>query len=266
MKYHLLFFMALSLLLASCKSEEEKAREQLYENMAKSWMLLDSASTKRETNLSVPLGFKLGCTSKEFEIYCDTLVKKIGGENHTFTWNSGYTGVTDTYLKTTAFGGVKKKVMIPHDNYVNQKIKYINKISFRFIEYQDNWELDGGWKALRDSISSKFDESWETVDFNLMDASEIKPLGGDMGMGSNYYKYWVRGNMAVEFNFDGHCHYPTLTFYNVPKYGARNIKVSMPTDDGDDDSWKYKEYDEKAATKKRLEQWHKTYREWLRNQ
>lgn len=266
MKYQLLLILSLGIFLTSCKSEEEKRREQLYEKITKSWMLLDSASTKKETSLTIPLGFQLGCTSKEFEIQCDTLVKRIGGENHSFTWNSGYTGVSDTYVKTNVFGGVKKEVMIPHDNYVNPKIKYINKIAFRFIEFQSNWNLDGGWETFRDSISSKFDESWETVEFNLMDASDVKPLGGVYGMGSNYYKYWVRGNMAVEFNFDGHCHYPTLTFYNVPKYGAKNIKVSMPVDDGDDDYLKYKQYDEKAATKKRLDKWHKTYREWLRNQ
>lgn len=163
----------LGILVLSCNSDKQR----LFAKINTSWKLLDAASNQKEAYLSVPLGFKLGCTSDEFERHCDTLVKKMGGENHHFTWNSGYTGVTDTYLNTNVFGGVKKQVTIPHDNYVNPKIKNINKITFRFTEFQLNRELDGGWKTFRDSISSKFDESWKTIAFDLryIDAHDDLP-------------------------------------------------------------------------------------------
>lgn len=258
MKYHLLLFLSLGIFLASCKSEQEKARDRMCENIKESWELLDLASTQKEIYLSVPLEFQLGCTINEFESHCDTLVKEIGGENHYFTMNSGYSGVIDTYLNTNVFGGAEKKVMIPHDNYMNPKIKNINKISFRFIEFQNNRELDGGWETFRDYVSSKFDESWDTVDFDLDD------VNGKYSLSPNYYKYWIRGNMAVEFNYNWRYSYPTLTFYNVSKYGANNIKVSIPTKDEDDGYYRHEQFDEEKMKEERYKQWNSAYREYLR--
>lgn len=256
MKYQLLLILSLGFLLVSCKSEEEKAREQVIEKIEKSWTLLDTASKQKETNLSIPMGFMLGCTYNEFVKQCDTLIKKNGGSHHYFQMrNEKRPHIMSTNLMTKEFGGVEREVMIEHYNYSHPKEKYVNKISFGFIEFCSNYNSNGGWEKLRDFISYKFDESWETVDFNL---EELKP-----SLYGEYYKYWVRGNMAVVFYYK---RYPVLEFYNVPKFGANKIKASVPTDDGDEDNWKYKEYDEKAATKERLDQWHKTYREWLRHQ
>ena len=40
-------------------------------------------------------------------------------------------------------------------------------------------------------------------------------------MSNEYYKYWVKGNIAVEFYYDGFPGYATLSFYNMPKYGTK---------------------------------------------
>jgi hypothetical protein len=85
-----LIFVSLSLIVLSCKSYVDKRDKAI----SKAWTLLDNAEKSKEIDMSVPLGFVLGCTDDEFYSHCEQLVKKYGGRK------SG----TDYKIKTDEFG------------------------------------------------------------------------------------------------------------------------------------------------------------------
>ena len=60
-------------------------------------------------------------------------------------------------------------------------------------------------KSFLDFISSKFDSSWKTSEFQIDYQSENL---------SDYRKYWVKNNLAVEFSYPIGS-FVTLSFYNI---------------------------------------------------
>lgn len=218
-KSYLLLMLFCTLLFLSCKSKGEKAREDMNKSINIAYTLLDNAAKQPETDLHIPMGFVLDCKTAEFDKHCDELIEKNGGRK------SG----TLVYLNTKEFGGVEREVrmsMFPYFSDPNTETDIVAEISFIFDEFRDDSKSNGGWQVLRDSIGNKFDESWESVEFNLDDA-DTDGEGNRYDLSNKYYKYWVRGNMAVEFNYEGMPGYATLSFYNVPKYGTKFFKENV---------------------------------------
>ncbi len=181
------------------------------------WTLLDNAVKEPESELAVPLGFELNCLESEFNKQCEDIIKKDGGRH------SG----SLVYLNTTEFGGVVREVRMSKFNYFsdpNTQTEYIDEIEFIFDEFRDNKKSNGGWKALRNAIANKFDSTWDNVSFNLQDADGDE---NHYDFENEYYEYWIRGNMAVEFNYQGFLGYATLSFYNMPKYGTQFFKENV---------------------------------------
>lgn len=208
-----------TLFFVSCKSKGEKAKVAMNENINIAYTLLDNAASQPETDLHIPMGFFLNCTETEFKKHCDEWIEKNGGRH------DGYL----VYLKTKEFGGVEREVRMSKFNYFsdpNTETEFISEISFLFDEFREDNNSNGGWQVLRDSISKKFDDSWETAEFNLDDA-DSDGSGTRYDFSNKYYKYWVRGNMAVEFNYEGMPGFASLGFYNVPKYGTKFFKENV---------------------------------------
>lgn len=198
-------------LFSSCDSK----RKQMIQNINKAWTLIERASKQPETDLAVPMGFVLGCTDEEFEVHCADLIKQNGGRDEGSV----------IYINSKEFGGVEREVRLQKFNYFsdpNTETPYVSQIEFIFDEFRYNGRSNGGWGVLCDYISKKFDESWEMVEFNLKDADEEISTG-------DYYRYWIRGNMAVELYREGFWGFICLTFYNVPKTDTKFLrdKVNM---------------------------------------
>jgi hypothetical protein len=211
---NLYFIFVMALVLASCQSEQEKAKEKMHEDISTAWTMLDVATSQPETDLSAPMGFKLNCTKSEFDSHCESFVSKGKGRHDG----------NNLYITTSDFGGVEREVRISYFPYFsdpNTETDIVAQIEYIFDEFRDDSNSNGGWEVLLDSISSKFDDSWETIDFNLRDADETK---SSSNMSNEYYKYWVRGNLAVQFYYNGFPGYATLSFCNMPKLGTKFFK------------------------------------------
>ena len=65
--YHYILFVLISVVIASCSSKEDKAKALLEENVQKTWAILEEAKLQSEIEMSVPLGFTLGCTEAELQ-------------------------------------------------------------------------------------------------------------------------------------------------------------------------------------------------------
>lgn len=218
-KFLLVSFVGLSMILTSCQQDKKSS---MMDNINTAWTLLESAEKQPETELSIPMGFELNCLESEYDKHCEEIIQKDGGRH----------AGSLVYLNTTAFGGVKREVRMSKFNYFsdpNTETEYIAEIEFIFDEFRENKNSNGGWKVLRDSIASKFDETWEHVSFNLQDADNDEK---HYDFENELYEYWVRGNMAVEFTYQGFHGFATLGFYNVPKYGTKFFKdyVNMSLD------------------------------------
>ena len=214
----------------------------MFENIDTAFTLLDNAALQPETDLNVPMGFVLNCTLTEFLQHCDDWIEKNGGRRE---------GKYLRYLKTKEFGGVEREVWMRHMSYFtdpNTETDTVCEISFHFDEFRNNHASNGGWMVLLDCINEKFDDSWETSEFNLRDVDS-------KGIESRY-KYWVRGNMAVEFNYEGYpSNYVVLTFYNVPKSGTKYIKKDINTSLGMHEEGKQKSDREKKMPKIQNSAW-----------
>ncbi len=189
------------------------------ENINIAYTLLDNAATQPETELHIPMGFVLDCKKSEYEKHCEEWIEKNGGRH------DGYL----VYLKTKEFGGVEREVqmsMFPYFSDPNTETDIVAEISFIFDEFREDKNSNGGWEVLRDSIGRKFDDSWETAEFNLDDADTDRK-GSKYDFSNKYYKYWVTGNMAVQSNYEGMPGFATLSFYNVPKYGTKFFKENV---------------------------------------
>lgn len=208
MKTKLLFVALVSIALLSCKSEEQILQDKIDYTFS----LLDRACAQPETDMSIPLGFDLSVTEKEFESYCNKLIASNGGK---------HVG-TSFYITTSDFGGIEREVCVgafPYFSDPNTRTEYISSVHFRFDEFRDNHNSNGGWSELKKFIDGTFDNSWTTSEFDLSQSDNPKY--------SEYYKYWVRGNMAVEFYYDGYKDYVTLEFFNMPKYGTHLFKSNI---------------------------------------
>ena len=204
-------------ILFSCQSKQEKIQNELMDNINKAYSMLDYAMLQPETDLTIPLGFELNCTEKEYKTQCDYLIQKNGGR---------YNG-TLTYIMTQEVGNVEREVRTSMFNYFsdpNTMTDTVASISFIFDEFRNNANSNGGWKKLLDDVSKKFDDSWETVEYNL-DESDGEKSTYDFSV--DFYKYWVKGNMAVEFTHNGFHSFSTLEFFNVPKYGTKFFKDNV---------------------------------------
>jgi|LSQX01.2.fsa_nt_gb hypothetical protein len=203
----------LLVLIVTCTSKKQKMQDSINE----AWTLLDNAFHQPETDLGAPMGFILNCTNSEFYSHCEELISKYGGRQDENV----------IYIKTKDFGGVEREVRMSKINYFsdpNTETEYVAEIGFIFDEFRDDSSSNGGWQVLCDSISKKFDSSWETVDFNLKDVDERESLSD---ISTKFYKYWVRGNIAVEFYYHGFHDYATLTYYNVPKNGTHFLREKV---------------------------------------
>ena len=214
-----IFIIALMTILLSCENKQKEIKQKMLDNINIAYALLDNAATQPETELNLPMGFMLNCTKTEYEKHCNAWIKKKGGKrsNHL------------VYLNTNEFGGIDREVrmsMFPYFSDPNTETDIVASITFIFDEFRKNAYSNGGWEVLRDSIGKKFDDSWKTVEFNLddIDYDGTKPRYNSR---NKYYKYWVKGNMAVEFNYEGIHGYATLEFSNIPKKGTRSFKDNV---------------------------------------
>ena len=193
------------------------------ESINSTYQLLEEAKSQPEAELHIPLGFVLDCKKVDYEKHCEEWINKNGGRKEN----------NSIYLKTKEFGGVEREVrmsMFPYFSDPNTETDIVAKIGFIFDEFRKNLDSNGGWEVLRDYIDGKYDDSWATTDFNLADADidEENKVGSDRhNYKNNYYKYWIRGNMAVEFHYDGLFRYATLEFYNIPKYETNFFKDNV---------------------------------------
>lgn len=220
--------LASTTILVACKDKKAEIKENMHKNINIAYTLLENASVQPETDLHVPMGFRLNSSNDEFNKHCDELIKANGGNR------KDYEGGATFYIKTKEFGGVEREVRMssfPYFSDPNTETDTLAEIAFIFDEFRDDFRSNGGWEVLRDSISSKFDNSWETVEFNLDDA-DYDGEEKRYDMSNEYYKYWVKGNVAIEFYYDGFPGYATLSFYNMPKYGTSHFKekVNMTLD------------------------------------
>lgn len=222
--YNLLFMLFVAVFITACKNKKEQLKEDMHKNINIAYTLLENAAAQPETDMHVAMGFSLNCTKDDYEKHCSEWLEKNGGRRE------GYS----VYLKTKEFGGVEREVrmtMFPYFSDPNTETDIVAEIGFIFDEFRESFRSNGGWELLRDSIGRKFDSSWETVEFNLDDADyDGEEKRSDMS--NEYYKYWVKGNIAVEFYYDGFPGYATLSFYNMPKYGTSHFKdkVNMTLD------------------------------------
>ena len=187
-KILLVSLVGLSTILTSCQQDKKSS---MMDNINTAWTLLESAEKQPETELSIPMGFELNCLESEYDKHCEEIIQKDGGRHDGSL----------VYLNTTAFGGVKREVRMSKFNYFsdpNTETEYIAEIEFIFDEFRENKNSNGGWKVLRDSIASKFDETWEHVSFNLQDADNDEK---HYDFENEHYEAWGRGNMAVEFTY-----------------------------------------------------------------
>lgn len=211
-KISLIYLMAM--LFCSCQNPQEKAKDLMQNSIDTAWTLLDVASTQPETDLAVPLGFKLNCTKEDYNSLCESFVTK----GHARYDNNSY------YITTSEFGGVEREVRMsffPYFSDPNTETDTIAEIEFIFDEFRKDTHSNGGWEVLLDSVSAKFDDTWETVDFNLNDANKSE---SSTNIDNEYYKFWVRGNLAVQFYYVGFPGYATISFINMPKFGTRFFK------------------------------------------
>ena len=229
MKKSFLYLMLVaSIILVACKDKKTEIRENMHKNINIAYTLLENASVQPETDMHVPMGFRLNCSNEEFNDHCDEWIKVNGGKRQ------AYEGGPAFGLQTIGFGGVEREVRMssfPYFSGPNTETDTIAEITFIFDEFREDYRSNGGWEVLRDSICNKFDESWQTVEFNLHDA-DYDGEGKRSDMSHEYYKYWVKGNVAIEFYYDGFPGYATLSFYNMPKYGIKHFKdkVNMTLD------------------------------------
>lgn len=214
-----IFIIVLITILLSCENKQKEIKQKMLDNINIAYALLDDAVTKPETELSLPMGFILNCTKSEYEKHCNRWIKKNGGRR------SGDL----IYLNTKEFGGVDREVrmsMFPYFSDPNTETDIVACITFIFDEFRINTYSNGGWEVLRDSIGKKFDDSWRTVEFNLDDI-DYDGTERRSNLSNKYYKYWVKENMAVEFNYEGVPGYATLEFSNIPKKGTSSFKDNV---------------------------------------
>ena len=95
-----IFLFSFVFFLFSCQSKQEKTKNDLMDNINKAYSMLDYAMLQPETQFSVPMGFELNCTEKEYLKHCDYLINKNGGRNDG----------TLTYIMTNEFGNVECSV------------------------------------------------------------------------------------------------------------------------------------------------------------
>lgn len=206
MKIKVLFTVFLSILLfVSCKSYEQKLQDKINYT----YELLERAYRQPEVNMSVPLGFDLSFTEDELQSHCDKLIETNGGRREGFL----------IYFNTSVFGGVEREVRMTYFNYFsdpNTQTDELSKIGFIFDEFRNNRSSNGGWTELKRVIDETFDSSWSVSEFDLAQA--------DGSSYKDYYKYWVKDNIAVELHYDAYVSYVTLEFCNVPRYGTKFFK------------------------------------------
>lgn len=165
------------------------------ENVNYAYNLLTVARNSEEIDDTIPLGFKLNVTEKQFENHVKQLVKNNNGE---FANMSSF---------ETDYFGWKQKVYVssfPYFSDPNTKTDTISSVTFVFDEL--NSAPNSKIVAFRDSISKKFDNSWQVVEYQL-DTEKPDQL-------SNYFKYWIKNNIVAEFAVDTSV---TLEFHNAPK-------------------------------------------------
>ena len=209
--YHYILFVLISVVIASCSSKEDKAKALLEENVQKTWAILEEAKLQSEIEMSVPLGFTLGCTEAEFQKQLNKVIKKNGVRDEE--------GVK--YIKVNEFGKQVTEARISNFHYFsdpNTETDTISEVCFVFDEFRTSSTEE--IKSFLDFISSKFDSSWKTSEFQIDYQSENL---------SDYRKYWVKNNLAVEFSYPIGS-FVTLSFYNIPKYGVEFFQKEVASD------------------------------------
>ena len=206
MKINILFISLIGIMFAtSCKNDEQKLQDKINYTYG----LLEQACHQPEINMSVPLGFDLSFTEDELQSHCDKLINTNGGRREYST----------IYLNTSVFGDVEREVRITYFNYFsdpNTQTDELSSIGFIFDEFRDNRSSNGGWLELKKVIDETFDNSWAVSEFDLEQTDDSSY--------EDYYKYWIKDNIAVELHYDAFPRYVTLIFYNVPKYGTKFFK------------------------------------------
>ena len=193
-----LFFITFLGLLTSCNSDKKKnevKKDEVMENVNYAYDLLNKARHSEESDTNIPLGFKLNSTEKEYRTNLQKLTKSNVKSDGNLT------------ALTTDYFGWEQKVYISNFHYFsdpNTETDIVSSVTFIFDELK--WAGNSKIKLLRDSISRKFDNTWQVVDYQL-DTKKPNEL-------SHYYKYWIKNNIVAEFAVD---YSVTLEFHNAPK-------------------------------------------------
>lgn len=185
-------------LFTSCnsdKKQDEITKDEVMENVNYAYDLLSKARNSEELDSDILLGFKLNVNEKQYQSNLKELIKN----------NNGEIGNMSNF--TTDYFGWKQKVYVSNFHYFsdpNTETDIVSSITFVFDELK--WAGNSKVVALRDSISKKFDNTWQVVEYQL-DTEKPKEL-------SHYYKYWIKNNIVAEFAVD---YSVTLEFHNAPK-------------------------------------------------
>lgn len=178
-------------LLFSCSSKQEEVMKKVNYT----WELINQSRNSEILYTEIPLGFKLNSTGKEYQVVINQLVNGNDQEE------SSLTSVTTDYF------GWKQKIWISNFHYFsdpNTETDTISSITFIFDSLK--YESDSKIRIFSDSINKLFDKTWQVVEYQLDTESEKL---------SHFYRYWIKGNIVVEFKVDyGSI---TLTYYNAPK-------------------------------------------------
>lgn len=193
-----------SMMFTSCKSEKDSYVEERDKAMSEAWTLLDYAEQCEEVDMTVPLGFTLGCTEKEFYNHCEQLGKQYGGQKYGTMYQ----------LHTNEFE-VCDSVLISHFNYFsdpNTETDIVDEVSFILsdIGMYETEEIDKVISILDSKLIG-----WEQANFNATNERPSKKY-------DDYHKFWVRNNIVVqlEVNFNT----TVISFMNTPKHGTKWIK------------------------------------------
>ncbi len=192
-KLIILASLGLIVIAVSCDAEK-KQKDDVMKHVNYTYTILNKAVNSEELDVDVPLGFKLNSTENEYIANLNKLTKSKSNEK--------IRSIVSDYF------GWKQKVRISKSHYFsdpNTQTDTLSSVSFIFDElsHKENSKLT----AFRDSISKKFDDTWQVCEYQL-DIEKPEEL-------SNYHKYWIKNNIVVELQIS-HFHVQ-LTYYNAPK-------------------------------------------------
>ncbi len=202
--YFLCIVTILSMMILSCKSEKDSYFEEREKAMSEAWTLLDYAEQSEEIDMSVPFGFTLGCSEKEFFNHCEKLGEQYGGQKY----GTMYQLHTDEFK-------VRDSVLISHFNYFsdpNTETDIVDEISFILNEIglYDTEKIDTVISILDGKLID-----WEKAEFNATDNKPSRKY-------DEYHKFWVRNNIVVQLEVNFHT--TVISFINTPKRGTKWIK------------------------------------------